>query len=277
MRSAIGIPNVGLFGAPEVHVELAGLAEQAGWDGVFVWDHLLYHEPEWPVADPTVVLAALAATTERVRIACLMTALPRRRPWKLAKELATIDHLSGGRLTVGAALGSMDREYTAFGEDADLRARAAKLDDGLAFLDRALRGDEVGVGERGPAPAVRLLPATVQRPRPPIWVGGSWPNPGPFRRAARWDGVMPVHPGFKAGETMPPSTVAEIHAHVASQREDRPFDLALEGATTPGRADTERLAEYERAGVTWWVEALGWWRGDLDDARRRVSAGPIVA
>jgi alkanesulfonate monooxygenase SsuD/methylene tetrahydromethanopterin reductase-like flavin-dependent oxidoreductase (luciferase family) len=274
LRSAVGLPNVGPFGDPTLLTELAVTAEERGWDGVFLWDHLLHHDPTWPVADPTVTIAAVAARTRRVRLGVLMVAVPRRRPWKVAKEFATLDHLSGGRMIMGAALGSMDREYEAFGEDPDLRERARRLDDGLAVIDRCWSGEPVEiVGGRFPVRGAQLRPSPVQRPRIPIWVAGRWPNRAPFARAARWDGVMPIHADFGRGRTMPPPMVAEIHRHVSSQRpEGRPFDLALEGATDD--LHDPRLAAYAEAGVTWWVEAMGWWRGGPDAARSRIEAGP---
>jgi hypothetical protein len=117
VRFAIGLPNVGAYGDPGLLVELGSLAEQSGWDGVFIWDHVAYREPGWPVADPQVAVAALAATTKHVRLGVLMVALPRRRPWKVARELASLDVLSGGRATFGAGLGSQPlEEYEAFGE-----------------------------------------------------------------------------------------------------------------------------------------------------------------
>ncbi|MFD0663747.1 LLM class flavin-dependent oxidoreductase [Thermocatellispora tengchongensis] len=160
VRFAVGLPNVGEFGDPGVLVELGVAAEEHGWDGVFLWDHLLYHDRSWPVANSVVVLSAVAARTRRVRLGVLMTALPRRRVQNVAKETATLDVLSGGRLVVGAGLGSMDAEYAEFGEDPDLRARAAKLDRGLEELTRLWR---------------RLPPAPVQ-PRIPIWCPGRWPT-----------------------------------------------------------------------------------------------------
>src|SRR5262249_57101283 len=130
-----------------------------GWDGVFMWDHLLSHHPEWRVAHPVVALSAIAARTSRVRLGVLMTALPRRRPQIVAREVATLDVLTGGRMVFGAALGSVDAEYAAYGEDPSLPVRAERLDVGLAFLVNAWSG-------RSDPP---LLPLPVQRPRPPVW------------------------------------------------------------------------------------------------------------
>src|SRR5947209_2397219 len=143
LRIAVGLPTVGEFGDPRILVDLAVAAEEAGWDGVYLWDHVLYHDPTWPVANTTVALAAIAARTGRVRLGALMTGLPRRRVQVVARESASLDALCGGRLVFGAALGSMDEEYAAFGEDPDLRVRAARLDESLELLDRLWSGEPV--------------------------------------------------------------------------------------------------------------------------------------
>lgn len=275
MRFAIGLPNVGEYGDPQVLVQLAVAAEEAGWDGVHLWDHILYHERSWPIADPIVAASAIAAATRTVRIGLLMLALPRRRPWKLAKELATLDRLSNGRVVAGFGLGSMDTEYTAFGEEADLKVRAEKLDEGLQIVDQCLRGEAVTFrGRHYQVEDIQLLPAPIQH-AVPIWIAGRWPNRAPFRRAAQWDGVMPVHADFGKGETMPPEVLSDIRDYIAHHRSTtEEFDLAIEGTTDSGRADTVRLRTYERTGVTWWVETLGWWRGDVDATMQRIRAGP---
>lgn len=256
VRYAVGLPNLGEFGDPQVLVELAVAAEERGWDGVYLWDHLLYHDRDWPVVNPTVVLSAIAARTSRIRIGVLMTALPRRRVQMVAKETATLDLLSGGRLVVGAGLGSVDAEYADFGEDPDLKARAAKLDQGLEELTRLWK---------------ELPPSPVQRPRIPIWCPGRWPTKVGFRRAARWDGAMPTFHEY--GQDLPPVPVSEFGRVVDFLAEQRGsldgFDIALEGRAADGLVDG-----YAAAGMTWWVEAMGWWRGGVADARATIAAGP---
>jgi alkanesulfonate monooxygenase SsuD/methylene tetrahydromethanopterin reductase-like flavin-dependent oxidoreductase (luciferase family) len=263
---AVGLPNVGEFGDPGMLVDLAVLAEDAGWDGVYVWDHVLYREASWELANPVVTVAAMAAATARVRLGVLMTALPRRRPWIVAREAATLDALSDGRLVLGAALGSMDEEYAAFGEPADLRERAALLDESLSYVAGALRGEPVAW--RG-GPAQRFLPA---RPDIPIWCAGRWPARPGFRRAARWQGVLPTFAGYGLGVPVPPSVFAEAVSYVRERRGGSlaGFDVALEGRTSPG----ESIAAYVESGLTWWIEAMGWWRGGVAEARTRIAAGP---
>jgi len=276
----VGVPNVGTFGDPRLLVDLAVAAEEAGWDGFFLWDHLLWDDPQGHVADPTVVISAVAARTERIRIAIMVNSLARRRPAKVARETATLDVLTAGRLIVGAGLGTLTSEFTAFGESADPRVRAARLDESLHLLDALWTGRPVTFhGEYLTAAGVTMLPRPVQRPRIPIWCGGRWPNKRPFRRAARWDGVMPVHTGYGLGETMPPAELRAIVTYTQEHRKETgPFDVALEGRTDGSAADRggQLVASYVRAGLTWWIEALGWWRGTPAEAMARVRQGPPV-
>ncbi len=274
MKYAVGLPNVGTFGDPRLLVDLAVGAEAAGWDAVFVWDHLLYREPGWPVANPTAVVAAIAARTERIRLGVMVNAVARRHPGQLAAESATIDALSGGRLVFGAALGSYTDEWTRFGDDADPRLRADRLDEGLAAITALWSGETTTFdGDHVHVDAVRMPLTPVQRPRVPVWCGGSWPAKRPFRRAARWDGVMPTHREYGLGKTMPPSELAAIVTYVHEHRDPAagPIDVVLEGSTEAGAAVPDGYAE---AGLTWWIEAFGWWRGDPDSTRARIAAGP---
>ena len=277
-RYAIGVPNVGPFGDPSLLVNMAVAAEEHGWDGFFVWDHLLWWDPGWHVADPVVVIAAVAARTARIRNGILVNVLARRRAGKVAREAVTLDRLSRGRLVFGAGLGSLEEEFTAFGEPGGATERAARLDESLDLMDALWTGERVTFrGEHLTATGVTMLPRPVQRPRIPVWCGGRWPVKAPFRRAARWDGVMPTHTGYGLGETMPPD---EFLAAVRYTREHRtapgPFDVALEGrtdGTAPDRGG-RHVAPYVEAGLTWWIEALGWWRGTPEDAMTRITLGP---
>jgi alkanesulfonate monooxygenase SsuD/methylene tetrahydromethanopterin reductase-like flavin-dependent oxidoreductase (luciferase family) len=271
VRYAVGLPTVGEFGDPGTLVELAVAAESAGWDGVYLWDHVLYRVPAWPVANPTVTAAAIAARTGRIRLGVLMCALPRRRVQVVAREVASLDRLSGGRLVFGAGLGSMDTEYAAFGEDPDPRARAAALDAGLAALAGLWSGEPV---ELVPGQPVRMLPTPVQRPRPPVWCAGRWPNRAGFRRGARWDGSMPTFTGYGRDRPVPVELFAEVVAYLAERRGALAgFDVALEGSSDgPDAAGV--VVPYAAAGLTWWVEAMGWWRGGVAHARDRIGAGP---
>jgi alkanesulfonate monooxygenase SsuD/methylene tetrahydromethanopterin reductase-like flavin-dependent oxidoreductase (luciferase family) len=254
---AVGLPNVGEFADVGVLTQLAVAAEEHGWDGVYLWDHLLYHS--WPVASSTVALSAIAAGTTRVRLGILMLALPRRRVPVVARETASLDVLSNGRLVFGAGLGSVDAEYADFGENPDLRARAALLDAGLARLVDLWSSFE---------------PRPVQQPRIPIWCPGRWPARAGFRRAARWDGAMPTFASYGRDVPVPVDEFAAVVRFLESERGSVDgFEIALEGWTTPATA-AATVASYVDVGLTWWVEAMGWWRGGVDEARARIATGP---
>ncbi len=255
VRYAVGLPVVGEFGDPLVLTELSVRAEEAGWDGVYLWDHVLYHHPRWDVASPVVALAAIAA--------------------RMARETVSLDRLSGGRLVFGAGLGSMDAEYAGFGEDPDLRARAVRLDESLDALVALWTGEPVTLrGSRVLVDGVQMRPGPVQRPRIPVWCAGRWPNRPGLRRAARWDGVMPTFVEYGRDRPVPPEVFAAAVRFVAAERGSLDgFDVALEGWTEPDTA-ARTVAAYAEAGLTWWVEAMGWWRGGVAGARERITAGP---
>ncbi len=271
LRKGVGLPTVGEFGDPAVLLELAVAAEERGWDGVFLWDHLLYHDQSWPVANPTVTLGAIAAGTGRIRLGNLMTILPRRRAQTVAREAVTLDRLSGGRLVFGAALGSMDEEYAAFGEDPALRTRAARLDESLQVLTRLWSGGPVSYrGRYLTVDGVRMVPGPVQRPRIPVWCAGRWPGRAGFRRAARWDGAMPTFADYGRERAVPPEELAAVVEFLRAERGSLDgFDIVMQGWSP--RQDP---AVYAQVGLTWWIEAMGWWRGGVAEARERIAAGP---
>ena len=277
MRFAVGVPNLGEYADPNLLVALARESEEAGWDGFFVWDHLAYDD-QAPVVDSWVVMPAVATATERIRIGVMVLALARRRPWLVAREAAAIDLLSGGRLVFGAGLGSRPQEeFTAFGEDPDARVRAERLDESLEIVTGLWRGERFAFDGRHHqvAPTV-FRPTPAQTPRPPVWVAGCWPARRPFRRAARWDGVFPTHRDVGHTDLFPPDVLAEIAAYTLTRRQDDgPFDVVVEGVT-PGdlSAAARVVAPYAGAGLTWWVEKLGWFRGPLGEMRARIRQGP---
>jgi alkanesulfonate monooxygenase SsuD/methylene tetrahydromethanopterin reductase-like flavin-dependent oxidoreductase (luciferase family) len=218
---------------PRVLLALAVHAEEHGWDGVFLWDHILYRPPVRAVADPWVALSAIAAHTERVRLGPLVTPLSRRRVHKVARETVTLDHLSNGRLILGVGLGSgRNDELERFGEVADPRERAQRLDRGLTRLS------EFWAGEFEPRP--------VQTPRIPIWVAARWPHRRPVRRAVRWDGLFPI-------ELPDPEALAELAREVAEERGDdqEPFELVID--LEPGA----ELDPWHEAGATWILTDFG--------------------
>jgi alkanesulfonate monooxygenase SsuD/methylene tetrahydromethanopterin reductase-like flavin-dependent oxidoreductase (luciferase family) len=177
MRFGLNMPNFAEFADPATAVDLARDAESAGWEGFFLWDHInLFGEMEVPLADPWVLLAAVAQATERIQIGTLVTPVPRRRPWVLARQTATLDRLSNGRLILGVGLGvPAATEFAAFGEETDVKVRAQKLDEGLVILTGLWSGEPFEFeGRHYKIQRTRFLPAPVQQPRIPIWVAAIW-------------------------------------------------------------------------------------------------------
>jgi alkanesulfonate monooxygenase SsuD/methylene tetrahydromethanopterin reductase-like flavin-dependent oxidoreductase (luciferase family) len=257
-------------------VELARLAESSGWDGFFIWDHLAYRERNWPVADPYMSMAAIATQTSRVRVGVLLAALARRRPWKFAREMATLDVLSGGRLVVGVGLGSQaQEEFAAFGEDPDPPRRHELIDEGLDIVCGLWSGEPFAYEGRHYHVAESLfLPTPIQQPRPPIWIGGRWPTRRSVRRAARFDGVFPTFAGIGHTELPTPEQLKAVVEYTEAHRtgEATAFDVVVEGQSD-GR-DDKLLDPYREVGLTWWIEKLGWFRGPIDVIRRRIERGP---
>jgi alkanesulfonate monooxygenase SsuD/methylene tetrahydromethanopterin reductase-like flavin-dependent oxidoreductase (luciferase family) len=282
MHYAINIPNFGSGGDPRTLVELARRTEDAGWDGFFVWDHVLV-DPSWNavIADPWVALAAIAGATERIRLGPMVAALPRQRPWMLARATVSLDRLSGGRLVLGVGLGwPSDAEFGHFGEETDVRRRAAMLDEGLAILDGLWRGEPFAFeGVHYRVAEATFLPRPLQEPRIPVWVGSLRPGPeAPLRRAARWDGFYPASDdAFVPLEVFARdvSRVRELRA-AAGIGPEVPYDISAGGSTPTDdpAAAAATVAGFEAAGATWWQEIVSDWLGGLDEIRARIDAGP---
>lgn len=280
MKFGISVPNFGEFFEPRTVASLAKEAEKSGWDGFFLWDHLLYMKRPHPVADPWTSLAAIAVETQTIRLGPMVTPLPRRRPWILARETVTLDHLSGGRLILGVGLGEPpDLEYEFFGEEADNRERATRLDEGLDVLTGLWSGRPTSYrGHHYQMAEVTFLPTPLQSPRIPIWVGGVWPNLPPFRRAARYDGTFPiVWDPENPDASMTPEELRRIVAYTMRHREvEGPFDVAV-GNTAPRQdpvEDAEIMARFEEAGATWWIDGAEDGE-DIQWVRRLVRRGPM--
>jgi Luciferase-like monooxygenase len=286
VRYAVHFHAFGLYADPRRLAALAREAEDAGWDGVFVNDHLAARGGAgWePVANPWIALAAIAAATERVRLGPMVAALPRRRPWQLASETATLDRLSGGRLVLGVGSGTgIGESFAPYGEALDLRARAAMLDEGLEILTGLWRGEPFTFrGRHYRAEGAVSLPGPVQEPRVPVWVAGSWPHRRPFRRAARWDGVFVDVEGvdWLRGEVVPPDVLGECVRYILAHRGDgtgreAPFDVVIGGRSPddPGAA-AARLAPYAGAGLTWWVEGIHPAFGPPEALAAKIRRGP---
>jgi probable F420-dependent oxidoreductase len=263
VRYGICLANIGTFSDPRVPLSLGQAAETAGWDGVFIWDHLAFVW-EQPAADPWSVLASIAASTGRVRLGTAVTPVARRRPHVLAHQVATLDNLSRGRVIFGAGLGGSPSEFGKFGEPTDAKVRAAMLDEGLDLLRRFWSGEQVThQGEHYTVDGVTLAPTPAQA-RLPVWIGGN--RPASLRRAARWDGWL-ADSADPTGMTLSPEDIATSIATIGRTGND--YDVAVLGES--GRGDP---TSYAQAGATWWLENLHDERGSAADVLALVEAGP---
>jgi alkanesulfonate monooxygenase SsuD/methylene tetrahydromethanopterin reductase-like flavin-dependent oxidoreductase (luciferase family) len=285
MRFSINIPNFGDFADPRAVATVAAAAEQAGWDALFVWDHVVHYKRErqgTPFGDPWMLLTAAALATSRLRLGTLVTPVARRRPQQLARQVATLDSLSGGRVIFSAGLGGpIEDEFASFGETTDPAELAERLDEGLDLLRRYWSGETVNHhGRYYEVRDVTLLPATVQRPRPPVWIAGYWPHHRPMRRAARWDGVVPLFADARHGQVPQVDQVRELVDYVRRHRteQDGPFEIVLGGVSPGDPAKARDLIEpLADAGATWWDERQLQTGVELDQLApvlRRVEQGP---
>ena len=290
MQYAVFIPNFGSYGHPQAVMQMAQAAEAAGWDALFVWDHIAR---DWPVelVDPWIALAAASTVTSRIKLGTMVTPVPRRRPWQLAKQIASLDHLSNGRMILGAGIGSgRAAEWDTFGEELDPVMRGQMLDEGLAIIDGLWREKDYHFeGKHYTVQPATLLPQPVQQPRPPIWIGGGWPSKAPMRRAARWDGVFPLLDRFGDDPADLTAALRECVAFVREERgDDTPFDVATVGVPTSGEDaahDAAITAQFAEAGATWWLENIAPWRFGVDwqaqwpaeQMLQRVQQGPPKA
>jgi len=265
-------------GDPRAIAELAREAEAAGWDGVFYWDGICVGGMD--TYDPWVVMAAMAMRTERVRLGAILTPPARRRPWKLARETMTLDHLSGGRLVLPVGLGALDDGgFSKVGEPTDRKVRAGRLDEGLEILTGLWSGEPFSYeGEHYRLEEMTFLPPPIQKPRIPIWVVGAWPSERSMRRALRYDGLLAAKAGGTATEPgVKPDDIRAMREYVEENREAAgDYDIVWEGMTPGG--DPARAAEtvrpYAEAGATWWIESMWTPSNEPDDLRRRIEAGP---
>lgn len=270
MRSGLSLPPFDELADPALLARLAVEAEEAGWHGVFVWDHVRWREPVQAVADPWITLAAIAAATQHIRLGPLVTPLARRRPVKVAKETATLDRLSAGRLVLGVGLGSdhFADEYSITGEETDDRRRGRMLDEAIDILTAAWSGEPVHHhGEHYRVDGMRFLPRPVQRPGVPVWVAGYLGNAKPMRRAARHQGFFPValdHPDQLA------RIVADVTALRTQEGRDssEPYDFV---AALPAGTDPH---PYAAVGATWWLVGFPEDAISVDQIRGVLRDGP---
>lgn len=257
---------------------MAAEAEAAGWDGVFYWDGI-YIESTGPTYDPWLILAAIALHTKRVRIGAMLTPPSRRRPWKLARETVTLDHLSNGRLVLPVGLGALDDGgFTKVNEVTDRKQRAALMDESLEILTGLWSGQPFSFhGRHYTLEEMTFLPKPVQSPRIPIWVVGAWPRMKSMQRVLRYDGLLPSKINADGGfPQITPDDIRAMKTYIDEHRTaTTPFDIVMEGETPGDQHEQahEIVRPYVDAGATWWMESR-WFTSDEAEIRTRIQQGP---
>ena len=283
MQYALALPNGGPWGDARTLAELSRLAEDSGWNGVFLEDYIVWQSDQSvPTYDPWVALAAIAMQTKHIRLGTTVTPLARRRPWKLAREAVTIDHLSNGRLILGVGLGDTgesvgsDISFTHFNEMTDAKERAHMLDEALEILTGLWNGEPFHYeGQYYQVQEVTFLPRPVQSPRIPIWVGGGFPLKGPTQRAARWDGACLYK--HKTHFLMA-DDIRALRDLVERQRGSLVgYDIKVGGSARHSgwEEERERIRSLAEAGATWWTEYIPPDSGDLETVRDMIKRGPL--
>jgi hypothetical protein len=280
MRYSIGFPIAGPHADARSLAELARIAEDSGWDGVFLEDYIVHWSSpgKAPVCDPWIALAAIAIATRRVRIGTTVTPLSRRRPWKVAREAASLDHLSGGRMILGVGAGDLnDPGFRSVGEVTATATRDEMLDEALEIVTGLWSGKPFRfTGRHYNIDEMTFLPPPIQQPRIPIWVGGAWPHRRPVKRAARWDGacIYRIYPDGSSG-ALSAAELKEVSALIVSNRSvTTPFDLIVGGYERGDDLEKVRdqIAMAAEGGATWWAEYAV---GTPEAIRKMVQAGPI--
>ena len=245
MQYGIHLPHIGRKAGPESIREAAIEAEQLGFDDVWVSEHIIVpkdasYPPSPAFYDPVVTLTWAAAFTTRVRLGTSVLVLPMRHPLPLAKELATLQNLSQGRLVLGAGVGWLEAEFAALGSP--FRERGRRMDEGIAMMRAVWTQDPVTF-------QARWIPAVIEQmrmqPLPcapiPIWIGGS--SEAALTRAARYQGWH--------GSRVTPEQVQPIVQRFRSTRPQHDFTISVRtrwNADDPPEA-RDRFAAFGRAGV----------------------------
>ena len=291
VRFGVTLPNLGVGEDLHLIIDLAREAEDAGWEGVFVWD-----APYMPVDssrelrnvhEAWIALALIAESTERLALGTLITPLAWRIPWLVARQALTLDRLSGGRFVLSVGLGHVEGDRTPFGDVTDRRTRARMLDEALEVL-AGLWGDEPFAfdGEHYRVDNMTFLPSPVRGPRIPVWVVGAWhrdpsvwPKKRSLRRALRWDGVLPFIFGTQPNSQATPNDLRAMTEWIREERRE-PIDIIWEAVSLKGdgAGAAEAVRPWAEAGATWWLEAV-WWEmyrkpGDVTEMRRLIRLGP---
>ena len=258
-------------GTAREQLEQAVLAEQSGWDGVFVWE-ATYGIDAWTL------LGAMAAVTDRVRLGTMLTPLPWRRPWKVASQVATLDQISRGRAIITVGLGALTPDLPVTGEETGLRERADLLDDGLDVMRTLWSGSTAFQGTQYRYDVEKDDVIQVARPVQdpvPVWTVAVHPRPKSMRRALRCQGIVPQYHDDDVADHL-----RAVRSWLDSHGAPSTLDLISQGETPAGDPAAARaiVQPLRDAGATWWLETR--WELPHDSPERmlevhdRLAAGP---
>jgi alkanesulfonate monooxygenase SsuD/methylene tetrahydromethanopterin reductase-like flavin-dependent oxidoreductase (luciferase family) len=274
MKFGIYAPNFGnTFGNPKLITKLAIESEKSGWHGFFLWDHIVNTEGFPDTVDPFIALTSVAENTEKIHIGTTVTPLPRRRPWKLARETVTLDILSEGRLILGIGLGGPS-EFSIMNEETNLRIMAEMADEQLEILNGLWSGEDFSyTGKYYKIDKVKFLPRPVQRPKIKMWGAGTWPKKGPFKRAAKLDGVIPLSVDYR--NPLTPDDYRNMIEYMKKHGLRYPFDIVEISFDATRSNDKKRsIQDFQDAGVNWWLELVSDWNGSYKKIKDIITQGP---
>jgi alkanesulfonate monooxygenase SsuD/methylene tetrahydromethanopterin reductase-like flavin-dependent oxidoreductase (luciferase family) len=275
MKFGIYAPNFGnTFGNPKLITELAIEAEKSGWDGFFLWDHIVYQEEGYPnIVDPFIALTSVAEYTQNIHIGTTVTPLPRRRPWKLARETATLDIISEGRLILGIGLGGPS-ELSIMNEETNLSKMAKMTNEHLEILNGLWSGEDFNYsGKYYTIDKVKFLPRPIQKPRIKMWGAGTWPKKGPFKRAAKLDGVVPLSQDYR--NPLTPDDYRNMIEYMRKHGLRSPYDIVeISFDATKSNDKRKAILEFQDAGVNWWLELVSDWNGSYEKIKDIIMQGP---
>jgi len=273
MKHGLFLPPFDGLADVERMADLAVLAEETGWDGFFVWDHLCYRAPVHDILDPYICLAVIAARTQRILLGPMVTPLIRCRPQVVARQAVALDRLSKGRLVMGFGIGDdyPGSELACFGELTDAVDRGRALDEGLAIFLGLVSGEEVNIsGEFLTAREVAFQPRSYHPKGITVWIAGRWPNRAPIRRAARHQGMVII-------QMTEPEQVGQLKTRLAQAGADFDcFDIVVWGQRDEQMEyrDDERYSQWTEAGVSWFLTGPGPFNLVYDEVREYVAGGP---
>jgi probable F420-dependent oxidoreductase len=245
MQLGVHLPHIGRKAGPDTIRRAAIQAEDLGLADVWVSEHIIVpkdggYPPSPNFWDPILTLTWAAACTKRVRLGTSVLVLPLRHPLPLAKELATLQNLSEGRLILGGGVGWLEAEFEALG--VPFRERGRRMDEGIAMMKAVWTQDPITF-------EAKYIPSVIQdmrsQPRPekpiPIWIGGS--SDAAIARALRLDGWH--------GSRVRPEGAADVVKRLRATRPDDGFTISIRININEHNVDETRaaLATYKAAGI----------------------------